>query len=77
MLRSAPKERVSKHVVGTPPRDAAFEELRLEGQPAATMEWIAGPSPAEAMAGGSGHEASARVGGSSPAMTGTLEETEN
>jgi len=33
------------------------------------LEWIAGPSPAEAMAGGPDHKASARVGGSSPAMT--------
>ncbi len=30
---------------------------------------MAGPSPAEAMAGRPGHKASARVGGTSPAMT--------
>ena len=31
---------------------------------------MAGPSPAEAMPEENGHEASARVGGPSPAMTG-------
>ena len=32
-------------------------------------DWMAGPSPAEAVAASSGHKASARVGGTSPAMT--------
>jgi hypothetical protein len=33
---------------------------------------MAGPSPAEAMAGKFGHSASARIGGTSPAMTNSV-----
>jgi hypothetical protein len=47
-----------------------LNEAYLRGERVPLKTWMAGPSPAEAISCTPSHKASARVGGTSPAMTG-------